>query len=131
MRNAGRHPVEERHIAPLEDQPQLLPVHPAGLVEAVIEVHQDRRAVAHGAMDVLFDGRRRAGSNAALGRHHASGAQPAGEEVEEVHAVLDEDPAALGSVPEPVFARQVFIRCVVFKVSVQQIAQRLGLDQGA
>ena len=47
----------KRHIAPFEDQPQLLPVHPAGLVEAVIEVDEDRRAVAHGAMDVLLDGR--------------------------------------------------------------------------
>ena len=52
-----------------------------------------------------------------------------GEQVEEVHAVLDEDAAALGSVPEPVFARQVFIRGVVLKVSVQEIAQDLGLDQ--
>ena len=53
----GRHPVVKRDIAPLEDQPQLLPVHPAGLVKAVIEVDQDRRTVAHRALDVLFDGR--------------------------------------------------------------------------
>ena len=53
--NVGGHPVVKRHIAPFEDQAQLLPVHPAGLVEAMIEVDQDRRAVAHGAMDVLFE----------------------------------------------------------------------------
>ena len=56
-----------------------------------------------------------------------SGPEPAGEQVEEVHAVLDEDSAALGSVPEPVFGRQVFVRGVVLKVSVQEIAQESGI----
>ena len=44
-------------------------------------------------------------------------AQPAGEQVEEVHAVLDEDPAALGPVPEPVLGRQVLVRGVVLERS--------------
>ena len=58
-----------------------------------------------------------------------AGPEPAREQVEEVDAVLDEDPAALGSVPEPVLGRQVFVRGVIFKIPVQQIAEDLGLDQ--
>ena len=61
----------------------------------MIEVDQDGRTVAYRALDVLLDRRRRAGANAPLGGHDRAGPQPAGEEVEEVHAVLDEDSPAL------------------------------------
>ena len=46
-------------------------------------------------------------------------------------AVLDEDAAALGPVPEPVLGRQVLVGRVVLERRVQQLAKRLGLDQAA
>ena len=46
-----------------------------------------------------------------------------------MNTMLDEDAAALGFVPEPVFVRQVFIRGVVLEISMQEIAQQSGLDQ--
>src|SRR5207244_3444070 len=59
-----RDPLEERRVAPLADQAQHLAVQAAGLVEAVVEVQQRRRAVADGALDMLLD--RRAGPDAHL-----------------------------------------------------------------
>ena len=46
------------------------------------------------------------------------GAEPAAEQVEEVYAVLDEQPAALAAVPEPVFRGQAFVGGVVLKIAV-------------
>ena len=57
----GRHPVKQRHIATLENQPQLLAVHPAGLVKTMIEADEHRFAVPHRAMNVLLDRRRAPG----------------------------------------------------------------------
>ena len=51
----GRHPVEERDVAALEHQPQLLAIHPPGLMEAVIKVDQDRPVVTSRRLHVLLD----------------------------------------------------------------------------
>src|SRR5262245_12272001 len=101
------YPVVKGHIAPLEDEAQLLAVDPPGRVKAVVEVHQHRCAVAHRALDLLLDRRRGAGPNTALRRGHGSGAKPAGEHVEEMNAVFHEDPTAVRAVPEPMSRRKV------------------------
>ena len=46
-------------------------------------------------------------------------------------AVLDEDPAALGAVPEPVLGRQVLVGGVILEVTVQHLAEHLRSDQAA
>ena len=51
--------------------------------------------------------------------------------IEKVDAVLDEDSAALGPVPEPMRGRQVLVRGIVLKVTVQRLAQDFRLDQAA
>ena len=124
---AGRHPLGEGHVAALEQQPHLLPIHAPGLVEAVVEVDQAGVAVADRTLDLLLDGGTRA--DATLGGLHPAGAQPAGEQVEEVDAVLDEDAAASGAVPEPVFGRQVLVGGVVLEGAVQEVAQDPAADQ--
>jgi hypothetical protein len=58
----------------------------------VLEVDQDRAAVADRAVDVLFDRRPRPGPD--LGRLDSPGPEPPGEQVEEVDPVPDEDAAA-------------------------------------
>ena len=49
-----------------------------------------------------------------------------GEQVEEVHAVLDEDAAALVAIPEPVLGRQALVGGVVLEVAVQHLARAPG-----
>ena len=126
-----RHPLVERDVASLEHEAELLAVHPAGLVEAVIEVDEDALAVSHDALDVLLDRRRGPGPEPALGRLDLARAEPAGEEVEEMHAVLDEDAAALRPVPEPVFRPEVLVGGIILEGPVDQLAQHLGFDQAA
>jgi hypothetical protein len=93
------------------------------------EVDQSCRTVSNGALDLLLDRWRRARTNASLGGHDDTGSQPARKHVEKMDAVLHEDSAAFRAVPEPVLRRQIFVRRVVFKVSVKQLAQDLILDQ--
>ena len=93
----GGNPFFQQHIAPLEDQPQLLAVHAAGLGEAVIEVDQDAVAVADRTLDLVLEAG--AGPGGRLGGDDLSRSEPAGEQVEEMDAVLDEDAAALRAGP--------------------------------
>src|SRR5882757_10040740 len=118
---AGGDPLGQGHLAPLEQQVQPLAIHPAGLVEAVVEVDQGGFAVAQCATDVFFH--RGAGPNPYLGCLDSTLTQPPGEHVEEVHAVLDENAAAFGPVPEPMVDRQVLVRSVVLERTVQYLAK--------
>ena len=119
----------EHQVAALEDQPQLLAVEAARLVEAVIEVEMHAVVVADRALDLVFAA---VGFAAAgLGGGDLAGAEPAGHQVEEVDAVLDEDAAALFAVPEPMLGGQVFVGGVVFKVAVQHGPERLSVDEAA
>ena len=80
-------------------------------------------------MNVLLDRRRGTRPQAQLGRDDPAGPQPAGEEIEEMHAMLDEDPSALGPVPEPVAGPQVLVGGIILKGAVQELAQHSGLHQ--
>ena len=88
-----RHPVEEHHVTPLEHQPQLLSVHPTALVKAVVEVDEGNSPIAESGLDVLFD--HGPGPDPDLGRLNSPRSKPAGEQVEEVDPVLDENAAAV------------------------------------
>ena len=123
--DARRHPTLQQHVAALEDEPQLLAVHPARLMKAVIEVEMHAAWVAHGALHLVLAA---VGPATGLRGDDFAGAQPTGQHVEEVHAVLDEDSAALFAVPEPVLRRQILVGRVVLEVTVQQFAERSAFD---
>ena len=126
---AGRHPVEQGDLPPLEHQPEFLPIHPSRLVEAVIEVDQGRVAVADRATHVLLDGRPRPDPD--LRRLDPPLPEPAGKQVEEMDPVFHEDAAAPGPVPEPVVGRQVLVRGVVLERAAEHLAQSPALDKPA
>ena len=80
-------------------------------------------------MNVLLDRRRGARPQPQLGRDDPAGSQPAGKKIEEMHAMLDEDPSALGPVPEPVTGPQVLVGSIILKGAVQELSQHPGLHQ--
>ena len=57
-----------------------------------------------------------------------AGAQPTRQHVEEMHAMLDEDSAALLAIPEPMLRRKILVGGVVLEVAVQEFAKRLAID---
>src|SRR5207244_648453 len=69
--------------------------------------------------------------DAHLSRLDSSWPEPAGEQVEEVDPVFDEDTAALAALPEPVSRRQVLVRGPVLEGPVEDIAQHPSLDKPA
>ncbi len=83
--------------------------------------------MADGALHLLLNAR--AGPQDALCRHHGACAQPAFEEVEEVHPMLDEDAAAFLAIPEPVVRAQPFVTGVVFEPTMQAGPEHTGGHQ--
>ena len=120
-------PLFEEDIASLEDEPQLLAVHAARLGEAVVEIDQGPVGVADRTLDLVLEAA--AGPGRRLGRDDLARPEPAGEEVEEMDAVLDKDAAAFRAVPEPVLRAEPLVGGVVLEVAVQEAAQRLPVDQ--
>ena len=51
----GRYPVVKGHVSPFEHKLQFLPIHPARVHKAVVEVHENFIAVAHGALHLVLD----------------------------------------------------------------------------
>src|SRR5262249_57206421 len=123
---AARPPAGAGHAPRPKHGRELLRVHPPRLVEAVVEVGHGLAAVADRGVGVLFDRSPRPGPD--LGRLDSPGPEPAGEQVEEVDPVLDEDTTALTAVPEPVPGRQVLVRRVVLEGPVEHLTQHPCLD---
>lgn len=124
--HADGDPLVQAKFAPLEDDSEFLAVESRGLVEAVVEVDEDAVGVSGSAGD-LFD-EVGAWAGGLLGGEDASGAEPVSEEVEEVNAVLDEDAAAFGGIPEPVVRKEGFVFGFVDEEGVEGLAEETAVD---
>ena len=60
---------------------------------------------------------------------HFTRAEPAFEEIEKMHGVLDKDAAAFRAIPEPMIRPEPFVARVVFKPAVEAFAEHLGVDE--
>ncbi len=76
-------------------------IHPVRLGEPMIEIHQHAVAIANGAIHLFFD--TAAGSQGSLRGYNLAGAEPSGEHVEKMNSVFNEDSAAFGPIPKPMF----------------------------
>src|SRR3954453_10505834 len=98
-------------------------------MKAVIEIHMRVVFVANRTLHLVFDGRSRA--TARLRGNYFASAEPAGEQIEKVHTMLDENPTAFRAIPEPMLRWQILVRRVVFEIPVQKFTQQLLLNQPA
>src|ERR1051326_232980 len=118
---AGRNPFFKGHIATFEQEPEFLPIHPARLGKAVIEIDRRVLAIPNGAIDLFLDFS--AGSQCALGSNNLTPPEPAGEHVKKMHAMLDENATALRGIPKPMLHSESFVRSVVFKEAMEKFTQ--------
>ena len=124
---ANWHPFFQRYISALEQQPELLPVHPPRLGEPVINIYQRPVVVPHRAIDLFFDAA--ASAQRPLRRRHPPRTEPSSEHVEKMDAVFDKNPSTLGAVPKPMLRPQRFVAGIVFEIAVQELAQHFALNQ--
>ena len=126
--DARWHPALQQHVAAFEDEPKLLAIQTPRLMKAMVKIEMRAARITHRALHLVLA---TVGPATGLRGNNFTGAQPTRQHVEEMHAMLDKDSAALLAIPEPMLRRKIFVGSVVLKVAVQEFAKRLAIDDPA